>query len=389
VTQLLDRIPRVVRDWGLAAVVLVLVLGEVATDDAFAEDRVLSLLFGAGFVLPFGFRRRHPLGALVAAWSSCIAGSSLAASFYNLEWPFLLLMWSAVIAGFTPALRRSLAGIAMTFAGLVAVNLTNPESVVGDYLFPGGFLVAMWAGARTVHTRTLLAAELHEAAARAEERREQATAAAVADERRRIAREMHDLVGHSVSVMVVQAGGARRILERDPERAIEAAVRIEHTGRTALAEMRRLLGLLGAVEADALAPQPTLDALDTLVERARAAGLPARLSVEGEPRPLPAGAEIAAYRVVQESLTNALKHAGAAATGVLLRWGPDALEIEVTNERGGAPGAERLPSGGHGLVGMRERVRVYGGELSAEPQPGGGFTVRAQIPFVQEAVQAA
>ncbi len=388
-SRLLGRIPRVVRDWGLVAVLLVLVCGEVLVDDVFAEDRVLAFVFAAGFVVPYGLRRRHPLGVLVASWSSCILGSLLAASFFNLEWPFLLLMWSAIVAGFTPALRASLAGVAVSFVGLSVVNLTNPDAVLGDYLFPGGFLLAMWAGARTVHTRTLLAAELHEAAARAEERREAATAAAVADERRRIAREMHDLVGHSVSVMVVQAGGARRILDRDPERAIEAAVRIEQTGRTALAEMRRLLGLLGATEADALAPQPTLDGLERLVERARGAGLPARLTVDGERRSLPAGAEAAVYRIVQEALTNALKHASGAPTEVLLRWREDELEIVVVDEGPGAEDRSSLPSGGHGLVGMRERVRVYGGDLIAASQPEGGFAVRARIPLRQEELQAA
>jgi signal transduction histidine kinase len=298
---------------------------------------------------------------------------------------------TAYLAGTVPDLPRSLAALAAMGVGLAAVNLTYDATVFGDYLFPGAFALAMWGGTRTLRNRTLIAAELHEEAARAEERREEAAARAVAEERRRIAREMHDLVGHSVSVMVVQAGGARRILEKDPDRAVEAAVRIEQTGRAALAEMRRLLGLLGPHDGDpALGPQPGLDDVDALIGRARDAGLPVEVAVEGERRPLPAGAEAAAYRVVQEALTNALKHAGASPTEVLLRWGPDALEILVA-DRGvtrGAPEAA-LPSGGHGLVGMRERVKVYGGDLAAGPAPGGGFEVRARIPLRQEAVVAA
>jgi signal transduction histidine kinase len=395
VSRVLDRLPRPVRDWGVVGVLLVLIEAEILVEDVFAEHRVLAILFAAGFVLPFGVRGRWPLGALAVAWGSCVVGSVAVASFYNLEWPFLLIMWTALIAGRIPALRRSLLAVGTGFAGLVAVNLTNPDAVLGDYLFPGGFVLAMWTVSRTIHTRTLLAAELHEEALRAQERREQATARAVADERRRIAREMHDLVGHSVSVMVVQAGGARRILDRDPERAIEAAVRIEQTGRAALAEMRRLLGLLGTADAESLAPQPTLDGLAALAERARGAGLPVELVCEGERRPLPAGAEAAAYRIVQEALTNVLKHAAGAPTTVLVRSGPDALELEVADAgraraaRAVEAAATDLGSGGHGLVGMRERVKVYGGELSAEPRRDGGFVVRAEIPWRQEELQAA
>jgi signal transduction histidine kinase len=386
--RLLRRIPQPVRDWAVPLLLFAVAASEVLTRDAFEGARAVALAGVAGFTLPFGLRRRWPAGVVVGAWLACSLGSIASASFFELQTPFLLLMWSAYIAGGIPDLRTALLALGAMGAGLTVVNLTYEPAVLGDYLFPGGFAIAMWVGTRTLRNRTLLAAELHEEAARAEERREEAAVRAVAEERRRIAREMHDLVGHSVSVMVVQAGGARRILERDPERAIEAAVRIEATGRAALAEMRRLLGLLGTHDGDgSLAPQPTLDDVEALVERARAAGLPVHATVDGERRPLPAGAEAAAYRVVQEALTNALKHAGAAPTDVLLRWGPDCLEIVVA-DRGGAPGTP-LPGGGHGIVGMRERVKVYGGELTANPRPDGGFVVRARIPLRQEAVIAA
>ena len=382
----LRRIPKPVVDWAIPLALLPWVWHEIATSPAFADGRALALVCGAGFLAPFGVRRRWPLGSLVVAWGFCALGSITVASFFHLQSPFALTLYSAYIAGTTPSLRRSLAGLATVLAGLVVVNITFPDTVPGDYFFPGGFIAAMWLGARTIRNRTLLAAELHEAAAAAAERRELAAARAVAEERRRIAREMHDLVGHSVSVMVVQAGGARRILERDPDRAVEAAVRIEATGRAALAEMRRLLGILGAGDGDAtFHPQPTIDAIGPLVERANAAGLRATLHVDGEPRALPAGAEVAAYRVIQEALTNTLKHAGAAQSDVVLRWHPDALEIVVA-DRGPVPGRGieapgELPSGGHGIVGMRERVKVYGGELSANPRPDGGFVVRARIPL--------
>jgi signal transduction histidine kinase len=270
------------------------------------------------------------------------------------------------------------------------------SALLSDYVFPVGFIVAAWTAARALQTRSRLAAELHEAAVRAEEERAGEAARAAAEERRRIAREMHDVVAHSVSVMVVQAGGARRILDRDPDRAVEAAVLIEQAGRAALAEMRRLLGLMGPGEAGAFAPQPTLDALDALIGRARSAGLPVTATVEGDPRDLPAGAELAAYRVVQEALTNVIKHGGRAHTDVVVRWAGDALELAVTDDGGHAVAgagddldAGALGGSGQGLIGMRERTRVYGGDLEAGPRAGGGFAVRARIPYEQSEVRAA
>jgi signal transduction histidine kinase len=225
------------------------------------------------------------------------------------------------------------------------------------------------------------AAELHEAAALAAEQREREAQQAVVDERRRIAREMHDVVAHSISIMVVQAGGARRILATDPERAERAAARIRHAGSDALAEMDVLLGVLETVPGRE--PAATLDALDDLVARTREAGLPVTLEVRGTRRPLPAGAEQAVYRVVQEALTNAIKHAGGATTRVELSWGEEALELRVADAGDGGPSPE-LAGGGHGLIGMRERIRVHGGELKAGPRRGGGFEVVARLPVERE-----
>ena len=336
------------------------------------------------------FRRQAPLPALIVFLGSAVAMTVLVDQSENLAAPFFgVLVWAYSI-GSLPDVRTAVVGLVLAWLGIAAVSASFGEPVVGDFVFPMGFAAAAWGAGRTIQHRTRLAAELHEAAVRAEEDREAQAARAVADERRRIAREMHDVVAHSVSVMVVQAGGARRILDRDPQRAVEAAQLIERTGRSALLEMRRLLGVLGSSEEPAaMAPQPTLDGIEGLVERAAAAGLPATLDVEGERRPLPAGAEAAVYRVVQEALTNALKHAGSAPTQVLLRWEAAALEVVVA-DRGASGGADAaLPSGGHGLVGMRERVRVYGGELTALPRPDGGFVVRARIPLAQSEVVVA
>ena len=261
-------------------------------------------------------------------------------------------------------LRESYPGLALVVAALPAITATMDDRVAADYFFPCLLVTVTWLAGRTVRARTRLTAELHEAAAQLAEASAEEQQLAASDERRRIAREMHDLVAHSMSVMVVQAGGARRILDRDPGRALEAATRIERTGREALGEMRHLLGVPQRPRHAVLAPQPTLAEIGELVARARAAGLPTVLEFRGERRDAPGGLDLAAYRIVQEALTNAIKHAGHAPTTVTVDWGEHALTLEIRDH------GERVPrtgDGGHGLVGMRERVRLYGGELEAGP----------------------
>jgi signal transduction histidine kinase len=205
------------------------------------------------------------------------------------------------------------------------------------------------------------------------------TMTAVLEERTRIARELHDIVAHSMSVMVVQAGAAEQVVDDDPERAREALRQIRSTGTGALAEMRRMVGVLrDPDEAGLLAPQPGLAGLEALVEDARGAGLPISLSVSGEPRELPAGLDLAAYRIVQEALTNVRRHARSATTvTVELNFGEDDLSIDVTDDGRGAVSTE----GGHGLIGMRERAQLYGGRLRAVAQPDRGFHVTAHLPL--------
>ncbi|MBI5103432.1 MAG: sensor histidine kinase [Solirubrobacterales bacterium] len=270
------------------------------------------------------------------------------------------------------------AGVAILAVTLVGVNLTSGETAFGDFVFPTIMLAAAVLAGRALRSRALVAGELADRAERLAHEQEARAAAAVEQERRRIARELHDVVAHTLSVMVVQAGAARRTLDRDPARAEEALATVEDTGRAALGELRRLLGFVGDGEAGApMAPQPTLAELPALVRRAREAGLEAELVVEGEPAPVSAGEEVAAYRIVQEALTNAIKHAGPGTRAtVVLRWAGDHLELEV-RDRGGASAA--LPAGGHGLTGMRERAALYGGTVEAGPEDG-GFVVRAHLP---------
>ena len=327
------------------------------------------------------WRRTQPIVAgvvMIGAWLTLNLASS--GDLEPLQLPLVSILFIAYAMG---AYSRGIAAVAAPLVlagGMVAVVTSFDRTVFTDYVFPTGFVLVAWLAGRGLHTRARVTEELHEQAARAQEAHEVQVARAAAEERRRIAREMHDVVAHSVSVMVVQAGGARKILARDPRRAVEAAEHIEDVGRAALTEMRRLLGVLHHGEEETgRAPQPTLRELHNLVERSRAAGLPVTLTVEGTPQPLPPGKDLAAYRVVQEALTNAIKHAGAAPTSVTVRWEPSALELEII-DTGGA-GMNGSNGSGHGLVGMEERIRLYDGSLRAGPLPDGGFEVVARMPL--------
>jgi signal transduction histidine kinase len=207
---------------------------------------------------------------------------------------------------------------------------------------------------------------------------------AVTVERARIARELHDIVAHHMGVMVVQAAAAGAVADRDPAAVREALHQIEDSGRAGLAEMRRLLDILSPDQRDERAPQPGLGRLDQLIEEVRASGLPVERVIEGSPRALPAGVDLTAYRIVQEALTNTLSHAGDAHARVLLRFEPDCLEIEVADD-GRGDAARSLPGAGRGLIGMRERVQLFGGTLVSGPRPGGGFLVRAGLPLTKDA----
>jgi signal transduction histidine kinase len=212
----------------------------------------------------------------------------------------------------------------------------------------------------------------------AERERDLAAREAVVDERARIARELHDAIAHNVSMMVVQAGAERSTLA-DESPTKEVLQTVEQIGRSALTEMRRLVGMLRSNEDDPLAPQPGLGDLPALVTQVREAGLPVELSVEGERQELPVGLELSAYRIVQEALTNALKHAGEARATVRVRYARDSLELEITDDGAGAPQPDT--GGGHGLVGMRERVALYGGRFDASRRATGGFAVRVALPI--------
>jgi signal transduction histidine kinase len=239
-----------------------------------------------------------------------------------------------------------------------------------------------WLAGDLVRSRRIEAARRAERIERALREREERLRTAVAEERRHVGRELHDVIAHAVSVMVIQAGAARQVLRRSPDRAEESLLAIETTGREAMSELRRFLGALdeGDDAAGGLAPQPGIDALDALLERVREAGLPASLEVDGDPRPVPASLDVTVYRIVQEALTNALRYARQAATLVRLSWEPEQLRVEVLDE---GPGTAPFGSegSGRGLAGMRDRASLVGGRLEAGPRLGGGYAVRAWLPL--------
>lgn len=269
--------------------------------------------------------------------------------------------------------------VVVSFASIMAreAQFSGVQLAVNLLMFLG-----LWALGDRTRVRRELLAELRGRAEQAERSRELTTELAVAEERSRIARELHDVVAHTVSVMVVQAGAGRRASAADPSHAAEALAAIEDVGRGALADLRRMVGVLREEpDAQQLAPQPTLADLPELVERLGQAGLPVRIEREGEPRELPSGIEVSAYRIVQEALTNVIKHAGAVREVVVrLRYDTAALVVEVEDDGRGAASNRGTSAEGSGLLGMRERVAIFDGRLQVGPRRSGGYRVRAEIP---------
>jgi len=329
--------------------------------------------------LPLLARRRFPFGApafvfLYLTAVSFVNGTFVAYPFSD----FLTALTACALLGLLQDRRQSVVGLGIALGASVIVGANDPSQTTGDYVWTGTIFAIFWLAGFGLGLKLRQVTEAEERAARAEREREEEARAAVAEERTRIARELHDIVGHSVSVMTVQAAGVRSLLKPEQEREREALQVIEQTGREALAEMRRLVGVLRRPEeAPALAPQPSLEHVDKLVAQAREAGLPVDLRVEGDPVQLPAGVDLTAYRLVQEGLTNAIKHANAERAEVVVSYRNGTVELTVSDDGSGDGGGE---SGGHGLVGMRERVSVYGGSLDAGPRADGGYELHATLP---------
>jgi signal transduction histidine kinase len=358
-------------DWMLAALLTLSLELEVWLGSGAVHERLVTALVGPLVTAAVAVRRRYPT---IAGVTAAVLVAVVAAFWGPPQVVSEAIAWICTLYGLAvwASPRRFAVGAAtVAVAGFASGAAVGPTAANG---VPWGLgtLVALLIARRVVWDR-------EQRAQIAERERDVAGREAVVEERARIARELHDVIAHNVSMIVVQAGAERRVLDGASASTHEVLQTIEQIGRSALTEMRRLLGMLRSDADDALAPQPGLGDVPRLVTQVREAGLPVDLRIDGERRELPVGIELSAYRIVQEALTNALKHAGEAHAAVRIRYGDDSLELEIVDD--GAEEANRLAGGGHGLVGMRERVALYGGRFDASPNPGGGFVVRAKLPI--------
>lgn len=328
--------------------------------------------------VPLLVRRRWPIPVLLIA----LAGFSIAGNASNLA-----SLAGGLIAALSVGLDENhpVLGIVAVLGVAAAIAFefghgSDTQLPIPPFLAPFLMIGAAFLAGRVIADRQVQARQATERASQIERQHDAAIKAATEAERRHIARELHDVIAHSVGVMVVQAGAARHVLDEKPQSARESLQAVEESGHEAMAELRRLLGVLvDNGEPAPLSPEPGLDQVRALVSRVNETGLPVELRIEGDARALPAGVEVAAYRIVQEALTNAMKYAGGAPTHVVLRFSPEAIELEVADD-----GAITTPAGGvgRGLTGMRERVALFGGSIEAGPRAGGqGYAVRARLPL--------
>ena len=342
------------------------------------RHRSLVAVISLAWSLPWLARRRWPLGVPLAVCAglvllALVAGKDAEA----LSFPFFGALAVAVSFGSLRDRRQAAAGWC-AIIGAAAV-FDHQTGGLTDFFWTTFIFSLAWVFGFALGTRTEQARELRLRVAEAERLRAEAEAHASAEERARIARELHDVVAHSVSVMVVQTSGVRRLLREEQHREREALLSVEQIGRQALTEMRRMLGVMRTSDerpAAALAPQPGLQHLDRLIAQVEEAGLPVTLHFEGDRRAISPGVDLSAYRIVQEGLTNALKHSKGTHADVVVRFDESVLRLEISDDGVASP----ANGDGQGLVGMRERVALYGGTLEAGPRDGGGFVLRAELP---------
>jgi signal transduction histidine kinase len=341
-----------------------------------------QILIGAQ-TLPLIWRRRNPVLVLTVIVVAFLIDRGLN---YPSSWAIFAISFAIYTVGAQLPPKRSLlvGGItldivlAWTLVGVLVYDV-EPFSLVTEVAVIGFPLLI---GRETYHRQQRIL-DLERRAIRAEHEREQRAAEAVRNERVRIARELHDVVAHEITVMTIQTAGARRVLDTDKHRATQAMEAAEAAGHRALTEMRRLLDMLRTSDPKTNAPQPGLDSLDSLVKQMNLAGVPTGITIDGDERPLPLGVDLNAYRIIQESLTNTLRHGGPDVHAeIAVTYGDDWLEVQVTDDGRGAAAATPQGNGsGQGLIGMHERVALLHGSLTAGPRPGGGFRVAAQIPI--------
>ncbi|MFJ7075787.1 sensor histidine kinase [Streptomyces sp. NPDC098781] len=355
-----------------------------------SEAAMLSVILLLSLVI--ALRRRMPEKMLLLAIAVGVLQLALDVSTTLANFAFLVITYTVAVSGARWASWLAL-GVGLGAAPLAQLRWPEEDSsVLGNIalmIFMTVPFALAWVLGDSIRTRRAYYEQLEERATRLEKEREAQSKVAVAAERARIARELHDVVAHNVSVMVVQADGAAYVLDAAPDQAKKALETISSTGRQALAEMRRLLGVLRTgehQETGEYVPQPDVEQIDELIQQCRTSGLPVDFKVEGTPRPLPSGVELTAYRIVQEALTNTRKHGGPnAGASVRLVYFDDGLGLLVEDDGKGAPHELYEDGGadgsGHGLIGMRERVGMVGGTLDAGPRPGGGFRISALLPL--------
>jgi signal transduction histidine kinase len=338
--------------------------------------------------LPLAVRRRFPAAAVLAAAGAFVVAASIVSHSHGLPLAvFLALLLAFYSVGANCDDRRSPLVGAAALAAIAAVDLARPGFFNANATSPRpaawlAFTIA-WLVGRDLRRRRQRVAGLESRTRLLEHEREEKARLAVAEERTRIARELHDVIAHGVSVIVIQAQAGPHLLG-DPERVRGVFRSIESSGRDALVELRRLLGILRSGDQElAIGPQPGLASLESLIEQMRASGQPVELRVEGKPVHLPAGIDLSAYRIVQEALTNVVKHAGDASAQVVVRYQPRSLELEILDDGRGRSVA--VNGSGHGLIGMRERAALYGGTLEAGARNEGGYTVHATLPLGETA----
>jgi signal transduction histidine kinase len=386
--RLWAREPLSRRSWGFDVGLALLATGaELALllDDGTASSVALALTgVGGGAV---ALRRRAPLAVLAATLAAVVAIVAVGETPGGIT-VLIALYTTAAICERSVSLAALLpTAVVVTAVSVVTAEDGHPSSVVVGAVAAAPLTAGIWGLGAYAQTRRRYTQALEERAAQLEREREQLALIAVQEERTAIARELHDIVAHSVSVMLVGVRGAREAMRRSPDVAQDVLKAVERSGEQSLQELRRVLAVLRAADDGAESrPQPSLDDLGDLIEGYRAAGLPVRLDVLGEPAPLPGGLELSVYRIVQEALTNAIKHADPSRVTVMLRFGGARLDVEISDD--GTPSPEpssRAHDDGHGLIGMRERVALFGGTLTAEARPGGGFDLVATLPYGEPA----
>jgi signal transduction histidine kinase len=379
--------PRLI-DAAVVVVLLVVTALPLATRPLTAGQHpsdVWAYLLVAAMCVPFVFHRRYPVAAIAVASGALIL---YAVGRYS-AYPGIPIF--VLVAGISLHSTRRRALLA---AGLGAVAISvgvwlQPENVATASTWVASLLAVAvaWLWGENLRNRRARWAAMEERARRLEAEREERDRQAVTDERLRIARELHDVVAHSMSVIAVQSGVANHVIDSRPAQARQALATIEATSRSALVELRRLLGVLrqGDDPVASLEPNPGMAEIGRLADQIRSAGVKVELKIEGEPGDLPPGVDLSAFRIAQEGLTNVLRHGGGVAR-VLVRYSPGAVAVEIADDgRAGAADEAPAEGTGHGLIGMRERVAVFGGELTAGPVPGGGYRMAARLPYAAAA----